>query len=80
MEGRGEGAGFCHFKFCNQCIDWIQGSSSIYSSLKLCRKVYAQGGKIPIRLIPHNYFVSDQKLFNKKASFVFVYILIIFQF
>ena len=41
--------------------------------LKLSRQVYAQGAQIYIGLIPHNYFVSDPKLFNKK-SYLLIFI------
>ena len=37
LEGCGEGDGFLNFKCFHKYIDWIQGSSSIYSSLKLFR-------------------------------------------
>ena len=36
-EGRGEGAGFCDFTCCHQCIDWLQGSSSSSPSLNFWR-------------------------------------------
>ena len=42
LEGHGERSGFCDFTCCNQYIDWLQGSSSSYSSLRFCRKVLAK--------------------------------------
>ena len=37
VEGRGRGDDFCYLTCRHQYIDWIQGSYSSYSSLKLCR-------------------------------------------
>ena len=39
VEGCSQGASFCGFTCHHQYIDWIQGISSIYSSLNLCRQV-----------------------------------------
>ena len=78
VEGCGEGDSF-YFVYCNQYIDWLQVSYSIYSSVVFGSYVLAQVTQRSIGLIPHDYFVSDIKISTKRHIFVVVYVLIIFQ-
>ena len=58
---------YYYYTFCHQYIDWLKLISSSYSSLNLCRKVFGQSSRRPIRLTPQNYLVSDLNIFNKKS-------------